>query len=706
MEFGARADSWDFRDAVYRPNLVEVPEEILPTRFLSYNVPVQNQGPTMACTGYSLATLANYLIRSRARAGGKDDLLDEVSPEMLYAMARRYDEYPGTSHNGSSVRGAMKGWHRHGVCSRKAWENESADGENFGASGVLTRARARDASTRPLGAYYRVDVRDLNAVHCALAEVGVMVAALRTHDGWFDLFHPAGEEQEPDSILASLMDVAASKSPVPAIGHAGAALRGVDPEAGFIPWPAPDSLGAGLHAVAVIGYDRDGVWIQNSQGRRWGRGGLARISYDDWMENASDGWVARLGAPVTLGITRARGSAGANQSAARDYAEMRPHLITIGVDGKLQEHGSFATTRSDISSILRDEFRVQTEAWKRRRLLIVASSGIYPMDGTIRTIAGLRDPFMQQEVYPLVLLWNAGFAERMTEILTRGWQSRQAPGSSRPPAESGDRLDESLETLCRRMGGWVEWDHVKRTAARTVEAQGALSVMLDQLDRAFRDADANKWPFEVHLVGESCAAWLLGHLLQKLATPREAGGFGHAVASMTLCAPACTTDFFKATMKPVLDAGQLDRFSLVTLRDAAERIDGFAGLYRGSLLNLISNGLEDRQRIPPDADGTPMLGLARHIEQDAELRTLFDAADVTASGARKVEHVMLDRGNFEGSGGQLHGRLLQGEGRVHGLLSRVLDAPEVGATEVSGDMEELVARAMDAADVDSDGGSL
>lgn len=675
MEFGARADSWDFRDAVYRPNLVEVPEAILPAKFLEYKVPVQHQGPTMACTGHSLATVANYLMRSRSRTGGKHENPDEVSPEMLYAMARRYDEYPGTSHNGSSVRGAMKGWHRHGVCSRKAWENEAADGETFGASGVLTRARARDASTRPLGAYYRVDVHDLNAVHCALAEVGVMVAALRTHDGWFDLFHPAEGETEPDSILASLMEVAASKSPVPAIGHAGAALRGVDPMAGVIPWPAPDSLRAGLHAVAVVGYDREGVWIQNSQGRRWGAGGLARISYDDWMENASDGWVARLGAPVTVGISRTRGSAGANQSAERDYAEMRPHLITIGVGGTLQEHGTFATTRSDVSSILRDEFRVATEGWKRRRLLIVVSSGINPMDATIRTIAGLRDPFMRQEVYPLVLIWNAGFAERMAEILHRGWQSRQAPGANRAPVESGDRIDESLETLCRRMGGWVEWDHVKRTAARTVEPKGALSVLLDQLDRAFRDADANKWPFDVHLVGESSAAWLLGHLLQKLATPRAAGGYGHAVASMTLCAPACTIDFFKTTMKPVLDASQLDRFSLVTLRDAAERVDGFAGLYRGSMLTLISNAVEERQRIPPETDGTPMLGMARHIAADPELSALFAAASTTAGGARKLEHVLLDRGNFEGAGGQLHGRLLQGEGRVHGLLSRVLDAP-------------------------------
>ena len=46
---------------------------------------------------------------------------DEVSPRMLYNMARRYDEWPGENYSGSSARGAMKGWHKHGVCSRKHW---------------------------------------------------------------------------------------------------------------------------------------------------------------------------------------------------------------------------------------------------------------------------------------------------------------------------------------------------------------------------------------------------------------------------------------------------------------------------------------------------------------------------------------------------------------------------------------------------------
>ena len=63
------------------------------------------------------ATVVHYLLRTR------DVIRDEgeVSPRMLYDMARRYDEWPGEKYSGSSARGAMKGWHKHGVCSRAHW---------------------------------------------------------------------------------------------------------------------------------------------------------------------------------------------------------------------------------------------------------------------------------------------------------------------------------------------------------------------------------------------------------------------------------------------------------------------------------------------------------------------------------------------------------------------------------------------------------
>lgn len=672
LELGARADAVDFRDAMYRPSLGEVPATLPPERFLELDCPVLDQGLQMACTGFALATVANYLLRSRARTS--NSVPEEVSPEMLYAMARRYDEYPGTNHQGSSIRGAVKGWHRHGVCRKRVWDSESCDGVNYGTLGVLTRARSEDASKRPLGAYFRVPVHEISAVHGALSEVGCMIAVLRTHDGWFDLLPEDEPGEPPNALLATLREMAASSKAKEPIGPAGAKKRNVNPGQGHIPYPVDDNLELGMHAVAVIGYDHEGIWIQNSLGPRWGRGGIARLTWDDWIENAQDAWVLRLGAPIKVGQSRAKPSGGqsANRNAAKDYNDIRPHIIPIGVDGRLQEYGTFATTAKDVASILRDEFRMQTETWKRRRLLFIVSSGIYPVDDTVHKVVGLRDVFMAQEVYPILVLWNGGFADRLTGIIRGGWQTRQPPpGAQLSAAESDDRVGGSLESLCRRMGGWVEWEHVKRMAERTMQPKGAMAETLAQLTRAFDSAKADRWPFDVHLVGESSAAWIMCHMVGEITRAKAGNAPKRRVASATLCGPACTLEFFKQTVLTALREGGLEHCSLVTLEDELEQTDGFAGVYRGSLLWLISNALEETQRIPPALTGTPMAGLSRHIEADADMMAMFERS---ARGQRhRAEWTVLNRSNFGTGANQLHGRLLQGT-QVHNLLDRVLNA--------------------------------
>ncbi|MES0490603.1 MAG: hypothetical protein ABUK01_11450 [Leptospirales bacterium] len=80
-------------------------------------------------------------------------------------MARRYDEWPGRNYLGSSARGAMKGWYKHGVCADSLWPYDPKNPDR-----LLTDERAADAAMRPLGVYYRVPSKDLSAMHAALAK--------------------------------------------------------------------------------------------------------------------------------------------------------------------------------------------------------------------------------------------------------------------------------------------------------------------------------------------------------------------------------------------------------------------------------------------------------------------------------------------------------------------------------------------------------
>ncbi len=171
----ARPDPLDFRDKMYEATLVYVPpERTLQSYIASYPKPVTvlNQGSEGACTGFALAAVANYLLQTskvRPPAGAVQDPDALVSERMLYEMAKRYDEWPGEEYSGSSARGAMKGWHKHGVCARETWHYDPGKLDN-----VLTTKRATEPRERPHRAYYRVNHHDLVAMHAAIAEVAIL----------------------------------------------------------------------------------------------------------------------------------------------------------------------------------------------------------------------------------------------------------------------------------------------------------------------------------------------------------------------------------------------------------------------------------------------------------------------------------------------------------------------------------------------------
>ena len=61
--------------------------------------------------------------------------------------------------------------------------------------------------------------------------------------------------------------------------------------------PSPTTAGTPSPSSATTAY---GFWILNSWGTKWGTGGLAVLSYEDWLENAMDCWVAQLGVATAL----------------------------------------------------------------------------------------------------------------------------------------------------------------------------------------------------------------------------------------------------------------------------------------------------------------------------------------------------------------------------------------------------------------------
>lgn len=558
----ALPDTVDFRDRMYVPTLVEVAPAIPLSRYKGEHVPILDQGTEGACTGFGLATVVNYLLRNHARraaaaTGRRPKTADEVSAWMLYVMAKRYDEWPREDYSGSSARGAMKGWHKHGVCAERLFKDAGG--------GDLSAEQADDALNRPLGAYYRVNHRDLVSMHSAITEVGILYATCVVHQGWADV--RSGQKQ----IVYS-----------------------------------PEKLGG--HAFAIVAYDRDGFWIQNSWGKAWGAGGFAHLSYADWLENGTDVWVARLGAPVTL----AQPAASAQMRAAAPqsyesyvYASLRPHVVTLENDGALREKGSYGLTDIGLRNILREQMPAKVSAWKTKRVLLYAHGGLVPEAAALQHAANLRASTLEAEVYPVAFIWRTDILTTIRNILEDAFQRRRDEGILDAAKNFlFDRLDDTLEPITRVLGGMALWSEMKENATLAAAPGGGGAKTAGHLLDAMAAGEID----EIHLAGHSAGAILMTALAGLLAER------GAKIASLSLLAPACTIDLFEQKLRPLIEANVIKSFGLYTLDDATERDDHCGNIYHKSLLYLVAGAFEKSPRIPwINPEGTPLLGLARDV---------------------------------------------------------------------------------------------
>jgi hypothetical protein len=551
-------DTLDFRDLMYIPTLIEVPTKIPLTRFTKAGVPILDQGEEGACTGFGLATVIHYLLRKRAVVPDRG----EVSPHMLYDMAKRYDEWPGVKYDGSSNRGAMKGWQKHGVCSLKFYDPEVRR---------MTDEAAREALRRPLGAYFRVNHKDIIAMHSAIAEVGALYASAVVHDGWDDV--------GTDGVITHV--------------------------------PGGDAA----HAFAIVAYDEVGFWIQNSWGPDWGKRGFARIGYADWLENGMDVWVARLGAPILLGEHDATAIAMRPSSkGSRSYAfcDLRPHIISTGNEGLLRTSGTYGTDKDDVQDIM-SRFAADSAQWPVQRLLLYAHGGLVGEDTALQRVAEYVGPATKAQIYPVAFIWRTDFWSTLTNILKDSLKQRRPEGILDAAKDFMlDRLDDTLETIARVAGGKAQRSEMKENALLATSAEeGGARIAANALDAIIPSLKK----FQLHLVAHSAGSIYFARLVEYLTKQ-----LGITIDTVTLWAPAITTALFKETYLPALQTGSIRRMTLFTLTDDAEQDDHCAHIYNKSLLYLVANAFEDRMRSPLSKKlGAQILGLERSAREDREI---------------------------------------------------------------------------------------
>ncbi len=556
-DLNVRPDTPDIRDRMYEPVLIQLQPE-LDNRV---GTDILNQGKEGACTGFGLAAVINLLNFE------KRGLQFKASPRMLYEMAKRHDEWPGADYDGSSCRGAMRGWKNMGVCSEGDWSYSTSD------PGELTIDRAKAARSCTVGAYYRLR-SEINDYHTALNEVGAIYVSAKVHTGWY--------------------------SPKP-----------VTP--GELAVIAPSNRQIGGHAFAIVGYNSQGFIVQNSWGPTWGTKGYAIWLYEDWLKNISDGWVFQLAIPTPniFGLSsRSQASFDAESGkAAPRRLEIAGHFVHFD-DGGFKERGNYWSSPDDIlntAELVKNSVAEQ----KYDHLLIYAHGGLNDPSASAKRIRALKDGFKRNKIYPFHIMYDTGLVEELKDCILRAFNGERTEGFFRDWQNSIiDKSDLLIEDFVRKPVTPL-WEEMKNDARRPFvpKKDGNVGDGLFVI-KAFADA-LSETHLKIHLAGHSTGAVLLGHLLNSL----DVMGLANLIESCNLMAPACSIDFYKKNYEPRLQEDsdntskvRLPALSIFNLTNKLEEDDNVAFVYRKSLLYLVSRALE-RQTVKP------LLGMQRYSKK-------------------------------------------------------------------------------------------
>ncbi len=604
-----RRDRLDLRDRPYRPLLTSLPK-VYPNfadiadiiKCYKNTDMILDQGNSGACTGYALATVINYILWKDIVSKNYKEFLEsplgfeikKVSQKMLFNLARIYDEWDSEDYEGSSCRGAMKGWYKHGVCQESYWEFYE-DEPKLGWE--------KEAIERPLGAYYRVDRNSISDMQSAVCEVGALYVSASIHNGWWEL----AEKKESD-----IVDI---RVDIPTIDY--------------------HKFPVGSHAFVIVGYTRCGFIIQNSWGINWGNSGFAILTYKDWLEHGMDAWVAVIGVPVDIDVSPntysnlslsvksneiREGTKSIRKALEYNYKneKLKPvseeiayqHTLVLNSYGRAKHTIIYTSSVEKSIDIICYE---NVKKWldkksSNQKVALYAFGGFKDEEEYISKIRVMLPYFIENGIYPIFLTWQNSYYKEIEESIEKFFQATiKLDGANlkeKDILQNQDALDRAIENHVRKISTRAIWSEIKDKAlsANSEEIEefnsrkkGALYILTDSFQKLKQEY---KYKFELHAIAYSAGSQLLA--TEWLTGLADRGMLLHSLhlVAPTITIRDCNNYIIEAEEQALFEMGKI----YIYLLDREKELKDGVSKYSKSLLFLISRALEKIHK-------TPLLGL-------------------------------------------------------------------------------------------------
>ena len=641
-------DRPDLRDLPYTPTLRPLRPALMPPLALvrgetairsQHDADTNEDNPD--CTAQALAGLWDVVSGGEPVSAG---MLFRRGHDVEHAeFGRPSNESPRLDQGLQSLRSIIKGLYHNGVCSHRVFTAQPPPGIIDPEAHQLVEI-ARDARSRPLGSYYRLKPV-LNDYHAALNEVGAIYAAAEIHAGW-----DTRALKESGGVIA-----------IPGIA---------------------DHAGGYNHAFVIVGYNEHGFLVLNSWGPDWGRyalsdsdkealldqyrpkrsfkdtlPGVALWTYRDWAERIIDGWVLRFGVSAPEAFEYSYGEHGIGAfSSGRIAAKTVPrhevmgHYVHID-DGDFVRGGSLPSSRDDIAATVtrinsRIGMRDEDDGKAYRDVLLWIAGGSESTKELVRDIAGTREFWKNDGIYPLTVMWCSDFIEKATALLASTFKE-----SFERVGRTGDDLDARIETECRGPGR-AFWRDVKASACRAASRDTVNDRERDRpaggLWATYKALKGLDQAIRIHVVAEGAGAIALGELFEMFPEHDVSDDFSR-IASVTLLAPACTRAHFEKTILRWRRGGRSGRalmpgtqpIRIITPDSDAERRLK-VGYYGGSIVRLVQMAFEE---VVPERDpgASGSLKTIKYSPEVSEVIGLTGAARRLASDlAEDVELVEIE----------------------------------------------------------------